>query len=115
MRILVSVKPKMYREAISLALHIHRPHAEVMLIPPESLDGRVEDFSPHLFVRADAEAAPEAPETVACLIEILYSDSMGARIIMGGRSWEIEDMSLEELLRIVDEVEGSIAEGKLEG
>lgn len=113
MRILVSVKPKMYREAISLALQIHRPHVEVMLIPPESLDGRVEDFSPHLFVRA--EAAPEAPETVACLIEILYSDSMGARIIMGGRSWEIEDMSIEELLRIVDEVEGSITEGKLEG
>lgn len=116
MRILVSVKPKMYREAISLALHIHRPHTEVMLTSPESLDGRVEDFSPHLFVRTDAEGvAPEAPERVACLIEILYSNGMGARIIMDGRRWEIADMSIEELLQIVDEVEGSIAEGKLEG
>lgn len=70
MRILVSVKPKMYREAIALALHIHRPHTEVMLTAPESLDGRVEDFSPHLFVRTDAEGvAPEAPESVACLID----------------------------------------------
>lgn len=52
---------------------------------------------------------------MACLIEILYSNGMDARIIMGDQSWEIEDMSIDELLRIVDEVEGAIAEGKLEG
>ena len=106
MRILVTVKPRMYRETLALALHKHRPEAEVMLIPPASLDGEVKSFAPDLLVRNDNDGlAPEYLNAVACRIEILFSDGMGARINIGGRIREMEDMSVEDLLAVLDEVE----------
>jgi hypothetical protein len=103
-RILVTVKPQMYRETLALALHEHRPGDEVMLAPSEMFDGEVKDFGPHLLVRNDNDgAAPEALETVACRIDVLLSDGMGARINLDGRVWKIEDMSVDDLLAVVDE------------
>lgn len=106
MRILVTVKPRMYRETLALVLHKHRPDAEVMLAPSGPLDGEVDSFGPDLLVRNDNDgSAPEKLENVLCRIEVLFSDGMGARIILNGRVWNIEDMSVSELLAIVDEVE----------
>src|SRR5215211_3078215 len=96
----------MYRETVALALHEHRPDAEVMIAPSESLDGEVTRFRPHLLVRNyDDGAGPESLNAIACRIEILYTDGMGARIDLNGRIREIEDLSLDDLLRLVDEVE----------
>ena len=111
MRILVTVKPQMYRETVALTLHEHRPDAEVMIAPSESLDGEVTRFRPHLLVRNDDDGAgPESLNAIACRIEILYTDGMGARINLNGRIWEIEDMCVDDLLRVVDEAEGLISE-----
>jgi hypothetical protein len=108
-RILVTVKPQMYRETLALTLHEHRPDAEVMIAPSESLDGEVTSFRPHLLVRNDDDGAgPESLNAIACRIEILYSDGMGARINLNGRIREIEDMCVDDLLQIVDEAEGLI-------
>src|SRR4028118_1657453 len=106
-RILVTVKPQMYRETLALALHEHRPGDEVMLASSEMLDGEVKDFGPHLLVRNDNDgAAPEALETVACRIDVLLSDGMGARINLDGRLWKIEDMSVDDLLAVGAEAGG---------
>ncbi len=113
MRMLVTVKPTMYRETIALTLHRYRPEAEVMLVSSDLLDGEVASFSPHLLVRNDNdEATPEALNSVLCQIEVLIGDSMGARIIIDGRVRELEDMCIDDLLRVVDEVEALISEGK---
>lgn len=98
--------PKMYREAIALALHKYRPQAEVMLISAESLNGEIESFKPHLLLHNDYDGiAPEALESVRCRIEIQFSDGMDARIVMDGQVSGIEDMSLEEMFTVVDQVE----------
>jgi hypothetical protein len=108
-RILVTTKPKMYREAIALALHRHRPDAEVMLVSAESLDGEIESFQPHLLLHNDKDGIPpEALESVTCRIEILFSDDMDARVVVDGEVTRIEDMSIDELLAVVDEVETRI-------
>ena len=105
MRVLVTVKPRMYRETLSLALHEHRPDIKVMFAPSDSLDGEVEDFGPDLLVRNDNDGAgPEYLNSIECRIEILYSDGMGARINLNGRVRKIDDMSVEDLLAVVDEV-----------
>lgn len=105
MRILVTVKPRMYREALALALHEHRPDAEVMLAPSESLDGEVKDFRPHLLVRNDNDGAgPEYLNAIAGRIEILFSDGMGARVNLDGRVRKLDDMCVDDLLAVVDEV-----------
>jgi len=106
-RVLVTVEPRMYREAIALAVHSNRPEAEVMLVPEEVLDGEVKDFAPHVLVRNDSDGV--VPEgllgSVVCRMEVLYTDGMSARVSVGDRSYTIENATMEDLLALVDEAE----------
>jgi hypothetical protein len=106
-RVLVTVEPRMYREAIALYVHRNRPEAEVMLVPEDVLDGQVEDFAPHVLVRNDSDGV--APEellgSVVCCMEVLFTDGMAARVSVGGSSYTIEDASMEDLLALVDKAE----------
>lgn len=111
-RVLVTVKPRMYRESIALALHHHRPHFEVMLAPVASLDGRAGDFRPHMLVRNDTDGADmDRMGGVRCWVEVLYSDGMDARVSLGGEVWNIADISNENLLGIADRTEALMLEG----
>ena len=106
MRILITAKPTMYREAIALALHKYRPDDEVMLISAKSLDGEIGRFRPHIILHNDNDGiAPEELERVVCRIEILFSDGMDARIVTNGQVVSRDDMSLEDMFLVVDEVE----------
>ena len=106
MRILITVSPLMYRESLALAIHRSRPDFEVLLGAPESLDGQEESFRPHLLVRNDTDGAHMELLTGAlCWIEILYSNSMHARVSLDGEVWEIADISIENLLEIVEKTE----------
>ena len=84
-RVLVTVEPRMYREAIAIAVHRNRPEAEVMLVAEEGMDGQVKDFAPHVLVRNDSDRV--VPEgllgSVVCRMEVLYTDSMAARVSVG--------------------------------
>ncbi len=110
MRILITVKPRMYREAIAIAIHHHCPDAEIMLAPPESVDGESERFRPHLVVRTDTEGAtPDTPAGEVYQVKVLYSDGLDAEVNLDGQSWTVRDMRLDDLLRIVDEAEELIS------
>ena len=105
---MVTVQPQMYREALALSLHRHRPDAEVLMDPLESPDGELESFGPHLLVRNDTDGTDLLSlvgEEVLCWVEILYSDGMDARINLDGKVWQIEDISMNDLLTLVDKVE----------
>jgi len=106
-RVLVTVEPRMYREAIAFALQRRRPEAEVMLVPEEVLDGQVKDFAPHVLVRNDSDGAvpEELLGSVVCRMEVLYTDGMAARVSVSGSSYTIEDAIMEDLLALVDEAE----------
>jgi hypothetical protein len=107
-RVLVTVEPRMYSEAIAVAVQRNRPEAEVMLVPEEILDGQVADFAPHVLVRNDTDGAvPEGMlgSSVVCRMEVLYTDGMAARVSVADRSYTIEDVSMEDLLALVDEAE----------
>jgi hypothetical protein len=110
-RVLVTVEPRMYREAIALAVQRNRPEAEVMLVPDEILDGQVKDFAPHVLVRNDSDrAVPEGLlSSVVCRMEVLYTDGMAARVSVGGNSYRIEDATMEDLLALVDEAEALVS------
>jgi hypothetical protein len=102
----------MYREAIALALRRSRPYSKVLLAPEVSLNGQVYDFAPHVIVRSDF--GPEVPEgqrgSVVCRVEVLYTDHMGVRVsVVGGRSYTIDDASMDDLISVVDEAEGLIS------
>ena len=110
MRVLITVKPLMYRETLALALHKHRPETELMLAPPDSLDGEVGAFAPDVLVRNDNDgAAQEYLDDIACRIEVLFSDGMDVRIILDGQVRTIEDMSVEDLIAAMDDVEAFVS------
>ena len=112
-RVVVTVEPRMYRQAIASALRRSRPDSEVMLAAEVSINGQVHDFAPHVLVRSDS--GPEVPEgqlggSVVLSVEVLYTDHMGVRVsVVGGRSYTIEDASMDDLLSLVDEAEGLIS------
>jgi hypothetical protein len=106
-RVLVTVEPRMYRQAIALALQRARPQSEVLIAPEDVLDGQVKRFAPHVLVRNDSgrEIPEEQLESTVCRVEVHYTDGMAARISVGGRSYKIEDASMDDLLSLVDEAE----------
>ena len=111
-RVLITLEPRMYREAIAFALRRSRPDSEVLLAAEESLNGQVHDFAPHVLVRSDSgrEVPEEKLGSVVCRVEVLYTDHMGVRVsVAGGASYTIEDASMDDLISLVDEAEGLIS------
>ena len=114
LRVLVSLSPLMYRQAVALCVWRARPElAEVRIAPPETAEAQIASFRPHLLVHdeghgSDAPILEDALAAVPCRVELLYSEGMHARVYAGGRSTEIRDASAEDLLGAV-EVAASLA------
>ena len=110
-RVLITVEPRMYREAIALAVQRRRPEAEVLLVPVEVMDGQVKEFAPHVLVRNDFDRAipEELLSSVVCRMEVLYTDGMAARVSVGGSTYTIEDATMEDLIALVDEAEDLVS------
>jgi hypothetical protein len=104
LRVLITVSPRMYREAVALSLHQHRPHFEVRIAPPGAAEEEVKGFRPHLLVHNDTDGLNEGVlEGLLCWVEVLYSDSMDAKISVDGHLEEVSDISTDDLLRAADE------------
>jgi len=113
MRVLITVQPLMYREALALAIHNRRPDIEVLVGSEDSLDGEVERFAPQLLVRNDNDRADmERLQGALCWIEILYSDSLNARVSLDGEVWEIEDISIDDLISLIEQTERLIPDDR---
>jgi hypothetical protein len=104
MRTLITLTPLMYREAVAHSLRQSRPGFEVRIAPPEAAEEEVRSFEPHLLVRNDTDGIDhKVLGSAPCWVEVLYSDSMDAKISVDGRVEEASDLSTEKLLRVADE------------
>ena len=102
-RVLVTVTPQMYRQAIALSIRHQRPGCDVRVAPPEATEGELATFRPHLLVRNDNDGVgPEVVAGIRCRVEVQYSDGMDAVISVEGEDLKSRDMSTEDLLRVVD-------------
>ena len=103
MRVLVTVSPKMYREAVAASIRRARPGIEVRVAPPEDTGVELASFRPGLLIHNDTVPVPEwALSGVPSRVEISYSDGMSARVVAGGvESGTLRDISTEDLLRVV--------------
>jgi hypothetical protein len=107
-RILVTISPRMYREALALRIHRHRPDFDVLLAPPWPLDGRTERFGPHVLVQDadDAGLPPALAGDVVCRVRILKKpDHIDATIELYGTTSEVRDASIEDLFGVLEEAE----------
>jgi hypothetical protein len=123
-RVLVTLSPRMYRQAIALSIQRNRPGlVDVRLAPPEAAEAELASFRPHLLVhndprgdsRSGALPIPEAAlKKVPHRLEVLYSDGMDARISTDGRVSVLPDASTDDLLGAVDAA-GLLAEREESG
>jgi hypothetical protein len=110
MRILVAVAPTMYRETLAHVIRTDRPDDDVRLANPDSLDREASSFLPHLIVCNDN--APEVPEgvSVPSWVVIRYHDHLSASVFIDDQDPRLfQDMSIEDLLGVVDETQRLIA------
>ena len=100
MRVLVTVSPKMYREAVAASIQRNRPGIEVRIAPPEDTEEELASFRTDLLIHDDTAPIPEEVlDVVPTRVEMLYSDSMDARVRADGMVSQLRDMSTEDLLR----------------
>jgi hypothetical protein len=110
-RVLITVSPRMYREALALAVHRDHPGFEVRLAPPTESDEEVLSFRPHLLVLNDTDGLDRRLLSgVPCWVEVLYSDSMDAKIGVKGSDSQVSDITMDDLSRVVNEAEELISE-----
>jgi hypothetical protein len=110
MRILVAVAPTMYRQTLAHVIRTDRPDDDVRLADPDSLDREASSFLPHLIVCNDN--APEVPEgvSVPSWVVIRYHDHLSASVFIDDQDPRLfQDMSIEDLLGVVEETQRLIA------
>ncbi len=101
----------MYREAIASHIRQRRPGYEVRSAAPADAEEEVILFAPHLLVHDDTDGMdPGVLEGIQSLVEMLYSDHMGARISVDGRIEENPDITTDVLLRVADEAAAEMRE-----
>ena len=104
MRTLITVSPLMYREAVAHCVRQRRPGFEVRIAAPEAVEEEVRAFEPHLLVHNDTDGLDQKVLAgIPCWVEVLYSDSMDARICMDGWVEEIRDICTDDLLCVADQ------------
>lgn len=108
-RVLVSIAPRSYREAVAVALQRRRPRLEVRIAPPEDLDREVGSFGPHLVVCIGVTALVRAE--VLSWVEVAFEDGLDAAVSIGGRTSRVRDVSMQDLVSAVDETEKLVLRG----
>ena len=99
----MAIEPRSYREVIGEAIRGLRPHLEVVIVEPDALEPEMARLDPELVIcsRPSIAAANGRP----AWIEFRPYDQPAARVYVGSQQFELEEVELEDLLRVVDEAE----------
>jgi hypothetical protein len=108
-RILVSIELRFYREVIGAAIQHLKPHLEMVVVEPEDLEAEVARLSPEVVIGDVPEPATGGARLA--WVEFRPYEQPAARIRLGAQRWELGEMSLEQLLSVVDEAERSTPRG----
>ena len=110
MQVLVAIEPGLYRQVIGEAIRTLRPHVEVCVLEPDTLEDEVGRTEPDL-VFASRPYSYRVPNKRTAWVEFLPYEHPPARICLAGRRWELETVGLDDLLSIVDETEKLVRTG----
>ena len=108
LRVVVAIEPRSYRQVIGRALQALRPHLEVVVLDPDTLEAGVARMEPHLVFadRPNAFAPQGGPVGSPVRVEFRpYEMPPPARVCLAGRRWELEEVELSDLFTIVDQTE----------
>ena len=104
MVVLIAIEPRSYRQVMGQAIQALRPHIEVVVLDPDTLEAGVARLEPDL-VFADRPDV-SAPTGSLAWVEFRPYEEPPARVRLAGRTRELGEVELSDLLSIVDEAEG---------
>ena len=114
-RVLISMGPPMYAEALAFSLRKHRPRAEVSLLEPsEDLEAEARRVRPHLVV---ANRVPREAKGGCFWVEVAEpvggegAKALGAEISANGYSRTVADVRTEHVLAALDRAEEQLLLG----
>jgi hypothetical protein len=112
LRVLVAIEPSMYREVLAFYLRRQRPQAEVFLASPEETFLLAEaERTQAQVVFATEEVPPRLKERGIFWVKVHADDRLDATISANGYSSIIHDVTLIDLLAVVDKTIGEVARG----
>jgi hypothetical protein len=100
----------MYRQVLAFHFRQQRPQSEVVLVSPETLEAEAKHMRPHLIIAN--EVSPMLKE-MGFWVEIYINEQLDADIRTNGCSTTIHDVSLEDLVAVVDKAEEELAHGSI--
>ena len=106
-RVVVAIEPHMYRQVLAFYFRQERPRADVVLASSGSLREEARRMRPHLIFAS--EVPQEVKETGVFWVEVSTDDGLVATISADGYSTTIDDVSLQDLLAVVDKAQEEIA------
>lgn len=112
-RVLISIAPRSYRESLALMLQRSRSDSDVRVVSPDLLEDEAQSFEPHMVVCND-ESYPKLAEIIHSRVEILFVDDLHANIAVDGQSETIRDVSVEDLLKVMDRTRNLISDSDSE-
>ncbi len=107
-RILVAIEPQMYGEVLAFHFHQERPLSEVVLASSRTLWAEAERVRPHLII-ANEVPSELKDKSSFFWVEVRMVDGLVADISVNGHSTTIQEVSLQDLVAVVDKAEEELA------
>jgi hypothetical protein len=101
--VVFAIEPRSYRQVMGRAIQALRPHVEVVVIDPDTLEAAVARLDPDL-VFANRPEDGEATGPTAW-VEFRPYEEPPARVRLADESWDLVEVDLPDLLSIVDRTE----------
>ena len=115
-RVLISIAPPMYAEALAFSLRKHRPPARVTLLgPSEDVEAEARRARPHLIV---ANRVPRTARAGCFWVEVAEpiggwgAKRLGAEISADGYSGSVANVSTGDVLEALDRAEEQLVLGR---
>ena len=105
-RILVALEDdyRVYRDTISSSLQILRPRAETKSVGLEALEEEIERFEPQVVICSSGHKAVGFDGWLAW-IQLSLDPTSSTKLWVRGHCFERTDLTVEELVEVIDEVE----------
>ena len=100
-----------YREVIAAGIAVLRPNTEVATTRPQELAHEMARFDPQIVVCTQPQEQPQEatshPTAPVAWIKVPTDPTQPTEVLLGERRWTSSGLTLEALLAIIDEVEGT--------
>ena len=103
--VLLANEPRAYRDTLAVALPLLRPHVEVIVVDPESIDEAVVQHTPHIVICSRHTTAVETQVPSWILLQTEAKGAMNALSSVVGERTAIHEIDLDELVRVIDQTE----------